>query len=51
MVKKVKYKEPKGYFTPGMLKVAEEWEKENAKKSGASATSASAKSGIESASE
>ena len=33
MVKKVKYKEPKGYFTPGMLKVAEEWEKENAKKS------------------
>ena len=29
--KKVGYKEPAQYFTPGMRKVAEEWEKEHAK--------------------
>lgn len=29
---KVKYKEPDSYFTPGMKKAAEKWEKENAKK-------------------
>lgn len=28
----VKYKEPAGYFTPGMLKAAEEWEKKEAAK-------------------
>ena len=27
MAKKVTYKEPAGYFTPGMLKAAQEWEK------------------------
>lgn len=27
-IKKVTYKEPSDYFTPGMLKAAEEWEKE-----------------------
>lgn len=31
-VKQVKYKEPAGYFTPGMRKVAEQWEKEQAQK-------------------
>ncbi len=31
-VKKVFYKEPDDYFSPGMRKVAEKWDKENAKK-------------------
>ena len=31
-VKKVLYKESDDYFTPSMLRVAENWEKEQAKK-------------------
>lgn len=30
-IKTVKYKEPKGYFTPEMLKAAEDWEKAHEK--------------------
>lgn len=30
--KKVIYKEPASYFTPSMRKVAEQWDKEHAKK-------------------
>ncbi len=32
MAKKVTYKEPAGYFTPSMRKVAEQWEKEQKEK-------------------
>lgn len=35
MRKKVSYKEPAKYFTPSMLKVAEEWEKEHGSGAGA----------------
>ena len=39
MAEKVTYKEPKSYFSPGMKKVASEWEKQN-KASKTSKTSA-----------
>lgn len=31
MKQNVTYKEPAGYFTPSMLKVAEEWDREHEK--------------------
>lgn len=31
-VKKVTYKEPKGYFNADMLRVAEEWDRQEAQK-------------------
>lgn len=45
MLEKVTYKEPKGYFTPEMLKTAKEWDKAHAKDKAGSTKNKTSKKG------